>query len=165
MKYRKTRQTRRNFNDYQNKKPIQERKREAHAGGFRCSHCKAWVIINEYIGTANRNHCSVCLWSKHVDEQKGDRKAVCHGGMQPIALTCKHDGYGRQGELMLVHECAQCDKFSINRIARDDDENQLLAIFAASQTIDNLSKVMSEIGVDILDANDEILVRTQLFGK
>ena len=39
---------------------------------------KRWVVINDYMGTKNRNHCNLCLWSKHVDEAKGDRRADCH---------------------------------------------------------------------------------------
>ena len=100
--------------------------REAQAGGFKCAHCKRWVVINPFIGTANRNHCSYCLWSKHVDVKKGDRKEACHGGMEPIGLTFKYEGYGRQGELMLIHQCAECSHLSINRIAADDSNEEIL---------------------------------------
>lgn len=88
-------------------------KNEHKAGGFRCSHCKQWVIINNHMGTVNRNHCNICLWSKHVDVGKGDRRSTCRGGMKPVGLTFKHEGQGRQGEIMLIHECAACGAVSL----------------------------------------------------
>lgn len=152
------------FND-KKKHREKEWKREHDAGGFRCSHCKNWVIINPYIGTANRNHCPACLWSRHVDEQKGDREAMCHGGMRPIGLTFKHEGLARQGELMLVHECASCPKISINRIARDDSNDGVLDIFVASCSDGQLAKWLDERGIYLLTTGDEREVRVQLFGQ
>jgi hypothetical protein len=143
----------------------QEWKREHDAGGFKCSHCKQWVSINGYMGTANRNHCPLCLWSKHVDEQKGDREATCLGGMRPIGLTFKHEGRERQGELMLVHECAGCQKLSINRIARDDTNDGILAIYNASYADHQLSGTLEQQGVYLLGVDDEREVSVQLFGS
>jgi hypothetical protein len=74
----------------------------------------------------------MCLWSKHVDEAKGDRRASCLGGMEPIGLTFKHEGHGKVGEIMLIHHCSVCEKISINRIARDDPEHKILGIFNQS---------------------------------
>jgi hypothetical protein len=152
------------FND-KKKHREKEWKREHDAGGFKCSHCKQWVIINDYIGTANRNHCPLCLWSKHVDDRKGDREADCHGGMKPIALTFKHEGLARQGELMLVHECAECGKTSINRIARDDDNDGILDVFTMSRSDDQLAMRLGGQGVYVLGECDEREVRVQLFGQ
>ena len=152
------------FND-KKKHREQEWKREHNAGGFKCSHCKQWVSINGHMGTANRNHCPLCLWSKHVDEQKGDREATCLGGMRPIGLTFKHEGWERQGELMLVHECADCQKLSINRIARDDMNDGILAIYNASHTDHRLSSMLKQQGVYLLGVDDEREVRMQLFGR
>jgi hypothetical protein len=123
------------------------------------------VVINDYIGTSNRNHCNYCLWSKHVDEEKGDRKAVCHNGMKPIALTFKHEGYGKQGELMLVHQCQglDCKKISINRIARDDGNNQVLDIFELSKQLSK-QQIFDETGITILVHTDEAEIHRQLFG-
>lgn len=154
----------RSFND-KKKNREKERKREHAAGGFKCSHCKAWVIINPYIGTANRNHCPICLWSKHVDEQKGDREATCHGGMKPIGLTFKHEGQFKQGELMLVHECAKCSKISINRIARDDDNDGILRIFSMSQADRQLAVLLKKAGIVLLNSDDKNEVDIQLFGQ
>jgi hypothetical protein len=138
---------------------------EQRAGGFRCSHCRRWVVINPYIGTANRNHCNFCLWSRHVDIAKGDRMADCRGGMQPIALTFKHEGYGRHGEIMLVHLCKSCEKVSINRIAGDDYEPEILHIFEGSSAMDNeVVRTFQQQGIEILTQEDRDEVQRQLFG-
>jgi len=147
------------------KKKRQEWKKEHDAGGFKCSHCKQWVVINSYMGTVNRNHCNICLWSKHVDENKGDRKAECHGGMRPIGLTFKHEGTGRQGEIMLIHECAGCGVISINRIAADDDNEMLLAIYRESHSNQNRQDSLSAQHIRILTLEDESEVNVQLFGR
>lgn len=154
-------------NEYFNneKKKEQEWKREHNAGGFKCSHCKQWVIINSYMGTVNRNHCNICLWSKHVDEKKGDRKAECQGGMRPISLTFKHEGIGRQGEIMLVHECAQCKTISINRIASDDSNENILSIYNESLVTSDLLETLARQGIRMLTDEDRMEITTQLFGK
>ncbi len=95
---------------------------EKESGGFYCCHCNQWIPFTDFMGTKHRNHCPLCLWSKNVDyEIPGDRASQCQAGMQLIGLTFKHEGvdkYGkvRQGELMIVHECTGCKKFSINPI-------------------------------------------------
>lgn len=142
-----------------------QRNNEERAGGFSCSHCKQWVVINPFIGTANRNHCNWCFWSKHVDIKKGDRRATCQAGMRPIALTLKHEGFGRVGEVMIVHYCAGCTKLSINRIARDDPEDSLLVLFQESLALpDVMQQALTAESIDLLDADDEALLRQQLFG-
>lgn len=142
-----------------------QRKNESGAGGFVCQHCKQFVVINALIGTANRNHCNMCLWSRHVDEAKGDRRATCLAGMKPIGLTFKHDGYGRQGEIMLIHLCSSCAKISINRIARDDDEQQLLEIFQQSFTLYvGVKKRLKQSNIDILNVRDRDVLLRLLYG-
>lgn len=144
----------------------QERLREDKAGGFRCSHCKQWVVINDWMGSRNRNHCNICFWSKHVDEKKGDRTATCHGGMKPIGLTFKHEGIGKQGEIMLIHLCCGCQKLSINRIVRDDPEPTILDVFNTSLGIDGPMKTrLKNEGIYLLIDMDRQEVMTQLYGK
>jgi len=139
--------------------------KEQKAGGFRCTHCRMWVVINPYIGTANRNHCNMCLWSRHVDKQKGDRMADCRGGMRPIGLTYKHEGFGRVGELMLVHDCQSCGKIHINRIAADDDETEILHVFTESFTLEQqLRSRCAAAGIEMLTIEDKSEVHAQLFG-
>ena len=140
-------------------------KQEHSAGGFRCSHCKQFVVINNIMGTVNRNHCNICLWSKHVDTAKGDRKATCKGGMRPIGLTFKHEGLGKIGELMLVHNCTMCEKISINRLARDDFEHNILEIFAESQHLSKeLRDKCRQANIYLLTKADTVELRSQLFG-
>lgn len=144
----------------------QEWNREHKAGGFKCSHCKQFVVINDIMGTANRNHCNICLWSKHVDEAKGDRRSRCQGGMEPIGLTFKHEGHGRLGEIMLIHLCSVCQKISINRIARDDPEYKILEIFEASYSVsDSIKRRLVTQGIYLLDSMDAQELSVQLFGK
>jgi hypothetical protein len=148
-----------------NKRKEGKRKRKHKAGGFRCSHCKQFVVINDRMGTANRNHCNWCLWSKHVDNAKGDRRATCHGGMEPIGLTFKHEGFGKIGEIMLIHLCSACQKISINRIARDDPESHILQIFSQSHLLSNEIKgKLSSNGIYLLGEGDQEELAIQLFG-
>jgi len=155
-----------------NKKRDQLNKIERNAGGFKCSHCRIFIPINEIMGTENRNHCHCCLWSKHLDrETPGDRKSECQQGMKPIGLTFKqegHDKYGKlkQGELMLIHECQGCDKLSINRIAADDDTNAVLEVFELSKNLDpERMEAIEQQQIRLLGENDLQQIKTQLFGK
>jgi hypothetical protein len=139
---------------------------EHKSGGFKCSHCKQFVVINDIMGTVNRNHCNMCLWSKHVDETKGDRRATCSGGMEPIGLTFKHEGYGRIGETMLIHLCSMCQKISINRIARDDPEYKILAIFNESfELSETLKSRLLRNDIYLLTETNRQELSIQLFGK
>lgn len=144
----------------------QQWRNEHRAGGFKCAHCKQFVIINDVMGTANRNHCNLCLWSKHVDIDKGDRRATCHGGMRPVGLTFKHEGFSRTGEIMLIHLCSCCPKISINRIARDDPEDDILTIFTQSLMLDDgLKGQLKKQEIYLLNQADHDELHIQLFGK
>jgi len=140
--------------------------------GFKCCNCGQWVSSTELMGTEHRNHCSFCLWSKHVDlEKPGDRKSKCQAEMKPIGLTFKYEGvdkYGklRQGELMLMHECTRCGKISINRIAADDNEKAILRVFEKSQKLPQRRRnQLREEGIEILSEESREKVVTQLFGR
>jgi hypothetical protein len=91
---------------------------------FRCQHCRA-EIPRAALGTEHRNHCPRCLWSVHVDERPGDRRAACRGGMEPIAVWVRDSE-----EWALVHRCGTCHVVRVNRIAGDDNEYALLALAA-----------------------------------
>jgi DNA-directed RNA polymerase subunit RPC12/RpoP len=90
---------------------------------FRCIRCKQQVT-SDVFGTAHRNHCPNCLWSRHVDDFPGDRKSACQGAMEPIAVAL------REGEWVLIHQCRSCHVLHDNRIAGDDNMAVLLAIAA-----------------------------------
>lgn len=140
---------------------------------FRCLHCKEWVSSFGPIGTAHRNHCPYCLWSKHVDlDVPGDRKATCLGAMEPIGLTFKEEGpdkYGnkRQGEVMIIHRCTNVDgKININRIAADDDPQEILEVFEKFQKLtESLRENLVQQGIKLLGKKDKQQIKTQLFGK
>ena len=159
--YRKRRDSWRGHED----RLIARKIRQEKGGGFKCSHCKQWVIINQYMGTGNRNHCNLCLWSKHVDVKKGDRKAACQAGMRPIGLTFRIEDRLHSGEIMLIHDCSGCEKISINRIAADDGEQQILTIFDASFALPSEYKDRLEADdIYLADQSDKDNILNQLFG-
>lgn len=83
---------------------------------FKCGNCGKAVepII---FGGSYRNHCSYCLYSKHVDSDiPGDRANPCQGLMKPIGVFTR-----KSGEYVLVHKCEVCGFERYNRIAGDDD--------------------------------------------
>ena len=143
---------------------------ERQFGDFTCLYCHNYVSVQSILsGVHNRDHCPYCLWSKHVDlHQAGDRLAACKAGMQPIGLTVKktHKKYGAgQGELMLIHQCTECGKLSLNRIAADDDAGLVFEAFERSTRLDTETHdQLASRGITALKAGDACLVRTRLFG-
>jgi hypothetical protein len=140
-------------------------------GDFTCSHCRSHVSTNMVFSSVhNRNHCPYCLHSKHVDlYQAGDRLSACKAPMEPVGLTLKktYKKYEtrEQGELMLIHRCIDCGKFSLNRIAADDIAENIFEIFLRSQQIDRLTQAkLAQNGIQPLRPSDETIVRARLFG-
>ena len=138
---------------------------------FRCRHCQRFVTYDPaFAGVQNRNHCPHCLWSLHVDDRSaGDRRAECRSLMRPVGLTTKRsrNKYARErdGELMLIHQCTGCGKVVINRIAADDNDAAILAVFAESHTATpTFRDELAAMGVEMLGASDEGLVRKRLAG-
>jgi hypothetical protein len=84
--------------------------------------------------------------------------------MKPVGLTMKKSRNKYQlsprGELMLVHACTECESISINRIAADDDPEQVLAVFRSSLD----GRQFHEQDISILCAEDAGLVQAQLYG-
>jgi hypothetical protein len=75
-------------------------------------------------GTAHRNHCPSCLWSRHLDgDMPGDRAADCGASMEPLAVSARGDG-----EWLLIHRCTGCDVLHLNRTAGDDNPLSLLRL-------------------------------------
>lgn len=124
---------------------------------FECEHCK-YQIKQPAVGTEHRNHCSRCLYSKHLDEvQPGDRQAECGGLMEPVGLTFKQESDG-PGELMIVHRCVECGKISKNRVAGDDQAESIIKVFEESLKRKDRDESW-------LDKDDEKELYTQLYGK
>lgn len=137
---------------------------------FICSHCGSSVKADFAVGTKNRNHCPKCLYSLHVDNVPGDRIAGCEGNMEPIGLTFKEEGldkYGKkvQGELMLIHKCTKCGKVNINRIAGDDDPDEILKIYKSSEENIELKEKLKKEDINLLDNSSETEIKKQLFGS
>jgi ribosome biogenesis GTPase len=88
--------------------------------GFVCAHC-GQPVAPDAAGTAHRNHCPRCLWSRHLDLRPGDRRSACRGMMEPVAVWLRHGG-----EWALIHRCNECGVLRSNRIAGDDNELSLI---------------------------------------
>jgi hypothetical protein len=89
--------------------------------------------------------------------------------MKPIGLTMKkgRNKYRREagGELMLIHQCVECQTLSINRIAADDDSEKVLAIFEQSLFLSSQAYALCQSnGIVMLDMEDRERIRTQLYG-
>ncbi|MEK4299519.1 RNHCP domain-containing protein [Oceanobacillus sp. FSL W8-0428] len=85
---------------------------------FQCEHCGANVAA--VTNGSFRNHCPFCLYSKHLDNEPGDRLSTCRGVMRPIQI----DYSGKKG-YQIIHECNKCgkrqrNKAAINTIQEDD---------------------------------------------
>lgn len=98
------------------------RTRDQRGSTFRCRNCGLDVSLVAP-GTAHRNHCPNCLWSRHLDENVGDRAAECGASMEPLAI-CVRD----RGEWVLIHRCLGCGVLHLNRSAGDDNPLLLLRI-------------------------------------
>lgn len=141
---------------------------------FICGHCQKPVFIHRQMGTTHRNHCNHCLWSKHVDEKlSGDRKSSCNFLMQPIGLTFKierKDKYGgkKLGDIMIIHRCVDqnCARISINRIATDDDEKEILEIYNFSNRLPTeILRELKKTKISLIRESERQKLEEGLFGK
>lgn len=84
---------------------------------FTCAHCGADVLGNGYT-----NHCPKCLYSKHVDNNPGDRQSKCFGMMRPISVE------SRGGEFIITHKCEKCGKTIKQKASENDDMDTIIAL-------------------------------------
>jgi hypothetical protein len=83
---------------------------------FKCGRCRAF-IDPPATGSRYRNHCPLCLTSRHVDATRpGDRACPCRGLMPAVGTYFRPDG-----EQMIVHCCNGCEAERSNRTAADDN--------------------------------------------
>jgi len=88
---------------------------------FTCEHCGAKSPL---LKGSCRNHCHVCLWSKHVDlDLPGDRSNKCEGMMEPVALE-----YNSKKGYIIIHRCQQCGEEKRNKLAEDDNQEVVLML-------------------------------------
>ena len=138
---------------------------------FRCIHCRFAVTTERvFSGVGNRNHCPYCLYSRHLDLWKpGDRLSACKGKMKPVGLTFKQvrKKYPRQesGELMIIHQCVDCAKVTINRVAADDFTDRLLEVWDVSKDVEpNTWRLLEAKGIQAAREEDWNRVQAQVLG-
>ncbi len=90
---------------------------------FTCDNCGETVTGNGYT-----NHCPQCLFSKHVDNNPGDRASECCGLMVPKEIQVKGDTY------TITHQCKKCGHTKPNKVSPEDDFKEVVKI--SSNNID-----------------------------
>jgi len=101
--------------------------------------------------------------------EAGDRLAACKSQMKPLGLTLKQSykkyATDMQGELMLVHQCTECGRVSVNRIAADDDTDLILAVHEKTVELDEgLKRRLAREGIRMLGREERILVQRKILG-
>ena len=67
---------------------------------FICEHCGKKV---EKLNYSCRDHCSHCLYAKHVDINPGDRSEDCKGLLEPVGMMPdSKKGY------VIIFKCKKC---------------------------------------------------------
>lgn len=98
------------------------------AEAFKCRHCRAFVGPT-ISGGRHRNHCPLCLHSRHVDDRRpGDRASDCGATMAPVARFDRPNG-----EPVVVHHCLGCGVERHNRLAADDNTALLMGLSLGSR--------------------------------
>jgi hypothetical protein len=96
--------------------PARPRRAPDGSEAFKCGHCRAFIGPT-ITGGRFRNHCPLCLYSRHVDRSHpGDRASDCRALMAPVGVTTRPNG-----EQMIVHRCLGCGAERRNRVAADDN--------------------------------------------
>jgi len=89
--------------------------------GFSCHYCRA---VNPIAPKTCRNHCRQCFCSEHVDaENPGDRASECSGKMIPQKIE-----QDPKKEWVITHVCEKCGHTSRNKVAEDDNIQELIVI-------------------------------------
>jgi len=84
---------------------------------FVCEKCGT-----EVAGSGYTNHCTECLWGKHVDINPGDRASDCGGMMKPVTVETKG------GQHILIHKCEKCSFERKNKVEEKDNFDTVLKI-------------------------------------
>ena len=79
----------------------------------------------EPLGYTCRDHCSHCLYSKHVDINPGDREEECKGLLEPIRVELD----SRKGYI-IIYRCKKCGAIRRNKAAKDDDMELIIQLTA-----------------------------------
>ncbi len=73
-------------------------------------------------GSGYTNHCSQCLWSKHVDINPGDRLALCNGSMEPVDMEVVGGTY------TILHHCTKCGFERKNKTVHNDNIDAVIKL-------------------------------------
>ena len=84
---------------------------------FTCENCGHKVKGNGFT-----NHCPECFYSKHVDNNPGDRSCNCGGLMKPISVLQKN------GEFVILHKCQKCGFERKNKVEESDNFDKLVEL-------------------------------------
>ena len=84
---------------------------------FTCAHCGARVSGNGYT-----NHCPHCLYSRHVDNQPGDRASTCGGMVKPISVEKSGNDF------IITHKCEKCGKVIRQHASENDDMDAIISL-------------------------------------
>jgi hypothetical protein len=91
---------------------MEEKRFQRKIENFICLNCK-----EEIVGDGFTDHCSNCLWSKHVDVNPGDRKADCGGSMEPVGVKREGEGY------TIFYKCLKCNhSYRVKSFKKDNFE-------------------------------------------
>ena len=80
-------------------------------------------------GNGYTNHCPQCLWSRHVDNNPGDRASDCGGMMAPISAEPDGDGF------VITHRCEKCGKMIRQHTSSQDNIDAIIALTANPEYI------------------------------
>lgn len=86
---------------------------------FTCLQCGQKVSGNGYT-----NHCPSCLWSKHVDNNPGDRAADCGGAMEPV------EGIFGGQEYAVIQRCQKCGFERKNKLTSEKEIETFIRLMA-----------------------------------
>lgn len=86
---------------------------------FICENCGHNV---EKLNYTARDHCPICLYSKHVDILPGDRMNTCKGLLKPIGIEKFKDTY------KIIYKCDKCSELHKNIMANDDDMDLIIKL-------------------------------------
>ncbi len=84
---------------------------------FICKNCSF-----ENKGNGYTNHCCNCLFSKHIDNDPGDRLNSCGGLMKPVYVSYTNkDKY-------VIHKCLKCSFEKRNILNENDSIDTMIQI-------------------------------------
>ena len=86
---------------------------------FICENCGHKVSKLNYTA---RDHCPMCLYSKHVDIMPGDRANTCMGLMRPIGIEKYKNTY------KIIYKCSKCNQLHRNIMATDDNYDLIVKL-------------------------------------